>query len=117
MSKPFFDQVRQLRKGQFLVDCGEALREVKQYVDETRKPGKLVIELTVKPAGKGQGVYVLADKVEAKLPKRTQGETIMFGTPEDNFVCDNPDQGALPLREVPAPGTTSANLKQAGGEG
>lgn len=72
MSKPFFDQVRQLRKGQFLADSGEALREVKQYVDETRKTGKLVIEINVKPAGKGERIYIMADKVEAKLPKPTR---------------------------------------------
>lgn len=34
MSKPLFDQVRQLRKGQFLVDCGEALRP-EQVVEDT----------------------------------------------------------------------------------
>lgn len=114
MSKPFFDQVRHLRKGKFLDDCADELLKVKQHVDETRKPGKLVIELNIKPASKGQGVYVVMDEVEAKLPKQTSGETILFGTPEDNFTTDNPSQGSLPLREVIQPGTQSQDLKQAG---
>lgn len=117
MSRSFFDQIKHVRKGGLLEDCGDELRKVVKSVNDTGKAAKLVIEITVKPASKGQGAYIVSDKVEAKLPKLPSGETIMFGTPEDNLVANNPSQGDLPLREVTQPGVQSADLKQAGVEG
>lgn len=78
MSKPFFDQVRQLRKGQFLADSGEALREVKQYVDETRKTGQIGFWYEMQRPE--QVVEDTAKAIVEKLKNGT-GFPVLFGKP------------------------------------
>jgi hypothetical protein len=99
-SRPFFDVARDLRRGLFLDECADKLQEVVAAVDESGKPGKLVIEITIAPASKGQGAFKVADKVTVKLPPMPAGETIMFGTPEMNLVANDPRQGSLELKSV-----------------
>lgn len=114
-SRPFFDTARDIRRGQFLEDCADELQKVVRAVDESGKSGKLVITLTIKPASKGQGAYILADKVKASLPELPVGETILFATPEGNLVPNDPRQKELSLKSITAPGVQSADLKQAVG--
>lgn len=116
MPRPFFDTARDIRHGQFLEDCADELQKVVRAVDESGKAGKLLIELTVKPASKGQGAYILADKVKAKLPELPVGETILFATPEGNLVPNDPRQKNIDLKAVDGPGATSANLKTVNGD-
>lgn len=99
-ARPFFDTARDIRRGQFLEDCSDRLQEVVAAVGETGKPGKLVIEINVAPASKGQGAVKIADKVSAKLPQLPAGETIMFVTPESNLVPNDPRQGEIQLKPV-----------------
>ncbi len=105
--RPFFDTAREIRRGQFLEDCADALQTVAASVADTNKPARLVIEISVKPASKGNGAYLVADKIEAKLPKLPAGETIFFGTPENNLIPNDPRQKALDLKV--ADGTTTGN--------
>lgn len=100
-ARPFFDTAREIRRGQFLDDCADALQECVAAVQEHGKPAKLVIEITVKPASRGQGAVVLADKVSAKLASLSAGETILFVTVENNLTATNPVQQALDLKSVP----------------
>jgi len=112
-TRPFFDTLREVRRGQILEDCADELQKIVRAVDETGKAGKLVIELTIKPASKGQGIYTVSDKVRAKLPELPAGETILFGTPDGNLQARNPSQPELDLKDVSA--TTNgapAALKQ-----
>lgn len=101
-TRPFFDTARDIRRGQFIEDIADELQRVVASVEETGKPGKLLIELTVKPASKAQGAVTIADKVKAKLPELPAGETIMFVTPENNLVANDPRQKALDLKAVSA---------------
>ena len=101
-TKSFFDTVRDLRRGEFLNDCADKLQEVVAGVEDTGKAGKLVIEITIKPASKGQGAVMVADKITVKLPQLPAGETIMFVTPENNLMANDPRQADLPLKSVPA---------------
>lgn len=91
-TRPFFDTLREIRRGAILDDCADELARLVRAVDETGKAGKLTIELSVKPASKGQGIYNISDKVRTKLPELPVGETIMFGTPEGNLQARNPSQ-------------------------
>ena len=111
-TKSFFDTVRDLRRGEFLNDCADKLQEVVAGVEDTGKAGKLLIEITIKPASKGQGAVMVADKITVKLPQLPAGETIMFVTPENNPVPNDPRQKDLDLKSVPA--ATAANLKNVG---
>lgn len=101
-TKSFFDTVRDLRRGEFLNECADKLQEVVAGVEDTGKAGKLVIEITIKPASKGQGAVMVADKITVKLPQLPAGETIMFVTPENNLMANDPRQADLPLKSVPA---------------
>lgn len=112
--RPFFDTAREIRRGQFLEDCADALQAVVASVTDTNKPAKLVIEISVKPASKGQGAYLVADKIEAKLPKLSAGETIFFGTPENNLVPNDPRQKPLDLKVADSAASgPAASLKTA----
>lgn len=111
-TKSFFDTVRDFRRGEFLNECADKLQEVVAGVEVTGKAGKLVIEITIKPASKGQGAVMVADKITAKLPQLPAGETIMFVTTENNLVPNDPRQKDLDLKSVPA--ATAANLKNVG---
>lgn len=99
-ARPFFDTAREIRRGQFLEDCSDELQAVIEAVEETGKAGKLVIEISITPASKGQGAMKIADKVKAVLPAMPAGETIMFVTTDNNLVANDPRQGSLELRGV-----------------
>jgi hypothetical protein len=114
--RPFFDTARDIRRGQFLEDCADELQRVVEAVNETGKTGKLVIELTIKPAAKTSGAATLADQITAKLPKLPAGETIFFVTPDNNLVPNDPRQEKLDLKAIAPAGVTSANLKQVNGD-
>lgn len=110
-SRPFFDVARELRRGNFLEECADNLQTVIAAVEETGKAGKLVIEISVSPASKGQGAVKVSDRITAKLPQLPAGETIMFVTPDNNLVANDPRQQSLELKSVAI--NTDTALKQA----
>lgn len=111
-ARPFFDTARDIRRGQFLEECAGELQNVIAAVEETGKAGKLVIEITVAPASRGQGAVKVADKITAKLPSLPSGETIMFVTTDNNLVANDPRQKSLELRGVEI--TSNELLRNAG---
>jgi len=110
-ARPLFDTLRDIRRGQLLDDAADELQKVVAAVEETGKAGKLVIEIAVAPASKGQGAMKVSDKITAKLPTLPAGETIMFITPENNLVPNDPRQKSLELKDVSAP--AAGALKEA----
>lgn len=108
--RPFFDTARDIRRGQFLEDCADEMQKVVAAVEETGKSGKLVIEIAIKPASKGQGAVMVADKISAKLPQLPVGETILFVTPENNLVATDPRQKSIELKEVAAAPVTDLKV-------
>lgn len=111
-ARPFFDVIRDLRRGMLLDECSDAMQEVVKAVDETGKPAKLTLEITVKPAARVGGAVNVSDKVTVKLPALPNGETIMFMTPENNIVANDPKQQQLELKSVPG-NDVQQPLKQA----
>lgn len=102
-ARPFFDVFRELRRGGAIDEATDELQRVVAAVEETGKAGKLVIEISVTPASKGQGAVKVADKITAKLPALPAGETIMFVTKDNNLVANDPRQTTLELKDVSAP--------------
>lgn len=105
--RPFFDTMRDIRRGQLLEEAADELQKVIAAVEETGKAGKLVIEIAVAPASKGQGAVKVADKITAKLPTAKlpalpAGETIMFVTTDNNLVANDPRQRSLELKGIDA---------------
>ena len=108
-ARPFFDVFRELRRGSALDEATDELQRVVAAVEETGKAGKLVIEISVAPASKGQGAVKVADKIMAKLPALPAGETIMFVTPDNNLVANDPRQMTRELKSV---GSVSGDVKK-----
>ena len=111
--RPFFDTAREIRRGQMLEDCADKLQEVVAFVSEHGKAAELVIKIKVKPASKGNGAFIVADDIKANLPKLPSGETIFFGTPENNLVPNDPRQSKLDLKVADAAAGNAATLKTA----
>ena len=89
-----------MRHGNFLDECSDNLQAVIAAVEETGKGGKLLIEISIAPASRGQGAVKVSDKITAKLPQLPNGETIMFVTPDNNLVSTDPRQQTLELKSV-----------------
>lgn len=99
-ARPFFDVARDLRRGAFIDEMADAIQQVVASVEETGKAGKVIVEIAVAPASKGQGAVKVADKITLKLPALPAGETIMFVTPDNNLVANDPRQSSLELKTV-----------------
>jgi len=80
-----------------------AMREVVQAVRQTNRPGKLVIEVEIKPATKGNNALTVSHYVTVKKPKPDKDASIFFTDDECNLSRDNPMQKSLDLRTVPKP--------------
>lgn len=99
-TRPITDTLRHLRGGEFLDEASESLAELVERVTSTGKPGKLTIEISLKKASMGAGALIVSDKITVKSPKEQPMETIMYPTPENNLVTEDPRQQKLPLRTV-----------------
>ena len=106
-TRPFFDTIRDIRRGQFLEDCADELQKVVAAVAETGQKATLTIQIEVSPAKVGAGAVRLTDRIKAKLPPDPAGETLLFVTPDNNLVTTDPRQQNLPLREA---GATAAPI-------
>ena len=115
MLRPITDVLRRLKSGTLIDDASTKMAELVKKVEETGKPAKLTITLTVKPASKAQGAVVISDKVKATLPELPAGETILFVTPECNLVANDPRQKEIDLKAVSAATTEAAQLKTVNG--
>lgn len=110
-SRPLLETLREIRRGDLLDEAADALQQLVAAVSDTGKVGKMTIEISIAPASKGQGAVKVADKITLKIPTWPAGETILFVTPDNNLVPNNPRQESLDLRSV-APAST-ATLKTA----
>lgn len=99
--KPFSDTLREIEGGQFLNELTEATYNMIAAVMETRKAGKLKVEIKFTPTGKGT-VNVDAD-FEAKEPEHDRPSTTFFVGKDFSLVRSDPNQPRLPLREVDTP--------------
>lgn len=98
MSRLITDVLRDLRRGECVAEATEALAALVTAVSEHGKPGKLTVELTVRPATRGTGALVIADKIVSKLPVEPSSESLMFATPEGSLLPEDPRQTKLELR-------------------
>lgn len=113
-TRPFFDTLREIRRGQILDDAADELAKAVKAVDETGKAATFTLQITIKPASKGSGVYNVSDKIRLKLPELPAGETILFGTPEGNLQARNPRQGEIELKSVAPDTVTPETLRKLG---
>lgn len=102
MPRTFTDELRDLRRGALVDEATEKMAELVTAVATTGKPGKLVVELTVRRASRGTSALTVMDKITVKSPEAvTDNETLMFATPEGSLLTQDPRQSTLDLKRVP----------------
>lgn len=107
MPRPLQDTLRHLNNGTLLSEAGDALAALVLAVDQTGKPGKLTIEISIR---KLNSLTVGASgKLTLKAPHEPDPETLFFPTPEGNLLTEDPRQHALPLKAVAIPSAADLN--------
>lgn len=91
---PFEITFSQLRAGSASREATEAIRQVVEAVLDTGKPGKMTIELTVKPNARNKReveAVKIIDKIKVKLPEEP-AESIMFVNSNHELTLNNQRQ-------------------------
>lgn len=111
--KAFAVFLQELRDGRTHIELSTALADLLGKVKDTGKAGSIVLEIKVKPAGKGSDVdkVVIFDKVTTKLPAPERGEDFYWLTDDNDLSRNHPKQSTLDLREVPP--TAPLHFKEA----
>lgn len=90
-SRPFMDFLREHGRGETHDLLSDMLHELVEAVAEANKVGKLVVTITMKPAGE-HGAFALLVEAVSKLPKSPAKESLYFVTPENNLTRQSPQQ-------------------------
>jgi hypothetical protein len=104
----FMKLLQEHRHGNTHEDISEQIRTLVAAVSDEGKSGKLVITLSVKPMGKGDGLEVSID-LKLTPPKPAPGASIFFATPGGDLTRQDPRQSTMELREAP-PAHVARNL-------
>lgn len=90
--RPITDILRNIRKGRAVDLASQRLAEIVQAVDETGKPGELVITLKVKPEKGGGSLKSIAVLVKAKIPEIDLPEGVFFSDADGDLHQSDPHQ-------------------------
>lgn len=103
-----------LRRGTMLAELDERLSDLVEAVRGTGKPGRVVLELRIKPASKGAGnVLMIEDSLRVVAPVHDRETTVMFADKENRLSRKDPDQLTLDdLREPEPMPTTRPQLRE-----
>lgn len=102
MPRPFFETLRELRKGKTLEDLTFALSEMVTAVQSTGKGGEIVLRLRIRPPRKGSLSYItIEDEVVTKAPRADRGDTVFFPLADGSLSRQDPSQLGLKLTPVP----------------
>ncbi|MEZ5691166.1 MAG: hypothetical protein R3D71_05840 [Rickettsiales bacterium] len=101
--RQFFNFLKDFKAGHLDAQLTNKMGELVESVSRFSKPGKLTVEITLKP--KSDGEVMTSVKFKMKAPERDTMESIMFVTPENNLVDSNPKQPDLlqPIKEMKEP--------------
>lgn len=103
-----------LRDGQAIEDYKKALVEMEERVAETGKAGVLTIQITMKPASKGnRSAFAFTDKVVTKLPAGETGETLLFAGEGGRLSRRDPRQPELPQMRAVKVDTGTGEIEEA----
>lgn len=97
-NRSIIDTLRHLDAGCLVDDATAGLAEIVKAVDETGKPGKLVITVSIRKAT--AGAMAVLGKVEVKKPINPPLESLLFPTVEGNLLTEDPNQRKLDLKPV-----------------
>lgn len=89
----FHEFIKEFKAGHLDAQLSEKLHDLVEAVGRHTAPGKLTLEISLKP--KGDGEMMAFAKFKLKAPERDTLESIMFATPENNLIASNPNQPEL----------------------
>lgn len=98
--RPFADVLADLSGGTY-DELGQALGELVEAVQTTRKAGTLKLSLKVSPNGVNS--VKIADDVTVKLPAPDRATSVMFVDEDMSLRRSDPRQPKLPLKQVSGP--------------
>lgn len=99
MTKPITDTMHHIGGGFFIDTASEKMAELVKKVNETGKPGKIDLTISVKKLVK-TGAMHITGKVKATMPADDAMETLLFATEDGGLSPDNPHQQKLNLTVV-----------------
>src|SRR5579871_6493070 len=103
VQKRFTETLADIRNGDVIAELTDQLREVVSKVNETGRPGSLVLTLKVKKAAKGAGnTLLIEDDIRVKLPVMEKGTTVLFATEDGQLQRNDPRQPRLITADTPA---------------
>jgi hypothetical protein len=70
MTRPITDTLRHIGGGVFIDTASDKLTELVNAVDETGKPGKLLLEVSVKKASRGGAMHITGKVTVKNHPKK-----------------------------------------------
>lgn len=90
--RPFTDVLRDIRKGKVVDAASEELAELVRAVLDTEKKGKLTLELTVAPQGKGDNAVCVSVKLKTAKPQASLPDALFFADLDGDLLRDDPTQ-------------------------
>lgn len=109
--RTYASTIEALRFGTLGTELTDKLRDLIATCATTGRAGAITLTLALKP-GKGGQIEVF-DDVKVKFPKEEKGSTLMFASPDNNLVREDPRQLQLDgLRTVDKDTGELRTLKQ-----
>jgi ribosomal protein S28E/S33 len=90
--RPITDVLRDIRKGRAVDQATRLLAEVVRAVDETGKPGELLLKIKVKPEKGGGSQKTITCEVKGKVPQQDIPEAVFFSDPDGDLHRTDPSQ-------------------------
>lgn len=106
--RPFNQWLLEQRGGSLHGELTETLAEVVAAAVKHEKAGSLTVKINVKP--EEGGIVIVTDEVKAKVPE-ARGAALFHTDKRGNLSRENPNQIAMPLREVPRAGAAESGAK------
>lgn len=94
--------LQELRDGRTHTELTAGLDSLLASVKNTGKGGSILLEIKIKPAGRGADVdkVVIMDSISLKLPKPERGDDFYWLTDDNDLSRNHPKQSTLDLREA-----------------
>lgn len=103
MPRPIVDTLRNIRRGAFLDECSDALNQLVAHVQQTSKPGKLVLTIEIRKASVGGTALIVDGNHALKAPTLAREATVMFPDEHGDLLVEDPRQQKLELKTVDVP--------------
>jgi hypothetical protein len=106
--RPFAAFLQELNDGDTHSELSDELVRLVEAVKLCGKTGTITFTLKVAPAGRGQSMVMVTDKIVVKAPEPSRAESAWFVDDDGNPVRHNPAQMQMPLKEVARPPLVNA---------